>query len=153
MIPSSIFQTIEFYVITAVIAAAVVAFAAMPSRKSAARTLFFTGTLLTDAPPGEPQIVAVVNDHGALELHRLGIDGLTTNGAYNLAVTIIGFDVTIEERITPGNDSCYAHAAFAVIDNLGAERYHFLYHSEAIGRNAAFSLNIRAGNRISRALS
>lgn len=153
MVLLGIFQTIEFYIITAFLAAAVVAFAAMPSKRGAARTFFFSCNLRTDAAPSEPGIVALVNDRGALEIHRFGIDGLATDGACSLAVTIIGFDVTIEERLTPGRDSEYATAAYAELDCFGAEHYHFNYRSDAIGRSAAFSLNIRPGNRVERLLS
>lgn len=154
MILSSIFQTVEFYVITVFVAASVVAALAMPSRRSAARTFFFAGTLRTDAAPSEPGIVAIVADNGSLTFHRFGIDGVSVSGAYSLAVTIIDFDVTIEERLTPGSPTdTSATAAYATLDCLGAERYHFNYRSEATGRNAAFSLNIRPGNRIERRLS
>lgn len=153
MVLLGIFQTIEFYIITAFLAAAVVAFAAMPSKRGAARTFFFPCNLRTDAAPSEPGIVALVNDRGALEIHRFGIDGLATDGFCSLAVTIIGFDVTIEERLTPGRGSEYATAAYAELDCFGAERYHFNYRSDAIGRSAAFSLNIRPGNRVERLLS
>ena len=154
MITLSIFQTVEFYVITAFIAAAVVGAVAMPSRRGAARTFLFGGTLRDDAAPSEPGIVAMVNDRGLLEIHRFGLEGVNMNGAYSLAVTIIGFDVTIEERLTPGlTPGEKATAAYVVADCFDAVRYHFNYKSEATGRSAAFSLNIRPGNRIERRLS
>lgn len=153
MIVLGVFQTVEFYVITAFVAAAVVAAMAMPSRRSAARNFLFAGELRSDAALSAPGIVAVVNDSGALEIHRFGLEGLGMSGAYSLAVTIIGFDVTIDERLTPGERSVQAAtAAMATIDCLGPERFHFNYRSEATGRSAAFSLNIRPGNRIERRL-
>ena len=154
MILSSIFQTVEFYVITVFVSAAIVAVLAMPSRRSAARTFFFAGTLRSDLVPSEPGIVALVGNDGTLAIHRFGIEGVWVSGAYSLAVTIIDFDVTIEERLTPGsNIDAEATAAYAVLDCFGAERYHFNYRSEATGRNAAFSLNIKPGNRIERLLN
>ena len=150
MILLSIFQTVEFYVITVFVSAAIVAVLAMPSRRSAARA----GTLRSDLVPSEPGIVALVGNDGTLAIHRFGIEGVWVSGAYSLAVTIIDFDVTIEERLTPGsNIDAEATAAYAVLDCFGAERYHFNYRSEATGRNAAFSLNIKPGNRIERLLS
>lgn len=150
----SIFQTVEFYVITAFIAAAVVGAAAMPSRKGAARTFLTGGTLRDDAEMSQPGIVAIVNDRGNLEIHRFGLEGVDMSGAYSLAITIIGFDVTIEERLVAGrHHEGPATAAMAVSDCFGAERYHFLYRSDATGRNCAFTLNIRPGNRIERLLS
>lgn len=148
----NIFQTVEFYIVAAFIAAAVVAAAAMPSRRGAARTFLYGGTLRSDAALSEPGIVAVVEDDGTLTIHRFGLTGVSGNGAYSLAVTIIGFDVTIDERLTPGRPGEPVTAAYATIDCLGAERYHFQYRSEATAASAAFTLNIRPGNRIDRRL-
>ena len=58
------FDSIEFYVITAFVAAAVVGAAAMPSRRSAAREFLYGGELIFDAAPSVPGIVAVVGDDG-----------------------------------------------------------------------------------------
>ena len=155
MITASIFNTVEFYVITAFIAAAVVGASARPSRKGAARTFLFGGTLWPSGEASQPCIVARVGDNGSLELQRFGLEYMYMDGAYSLAVTIIGFDVTIEERLTPGgrHGGESAGSATAVLDCFGAERYHFNYRSEATGRSAAFSLNIKPGNRIERLLS
>ncbi len=154
MIAASIFNTVEFYIITAFIAAAVVAAASMPSRRGAARTFLFACTLRDDAAPSDPGIVALVRDNGELEIHRFGLTGVDmATGACSLAVTIIGFDVTIEERIVPGRGGLAdATAAFCTLDCFGQERYHFNYRSEATGRSAAFTLNIKPGNRIERRL-
>ncbi len=153
MIILSIFQTVEFYIVAAFMAAAVVAAASMPSRRSSARMYTYGGTLRTDAAMSEAGIIAQVNDSGELVIHRFGLDNLTTSGAYSIAVTIIGFDVTIEERITCDRfENTPATAAYVSLDCLGPERYHFLYKSEATGRSASFSLNIRPGNRIDRLL-
>ena len=150
----SIFQTVEFYVIAAFIAAAVVGAAAMPKNKGAARTLRAGGALRADATPSRPGVVCVVNNRGELEVHRFGLEGVDMSGAYSLAVTIIGFDVVIEERLVPGRfREGAATAAYAVLDCFGAERYHFRYNSEAIGASCVFQLNIRPGNRIERLLS
>lgn len=154
MIILSIFQTVEFYIVAAFMAAAVVAAVSMPSRRSSARMYTYGGTLRTDAAMSDPGIVAQVNDSGELVIHRFGLDNLTESGAYSLAVTIIGFDVTIEERLTyDRRENNPVTAAYATLDCLGSERYHFLYKSEITGRSASFSLNIRPGNRIDRLLT
>lgn len=147
-----IFNTLEFYIISAFIAAAVIAFAAMPSRRGPARQFLYAGTLHREAETSDASVVATVNDSGALVLERTGLEGVTMEGAYSLAVTVIGLDVTIDERLVPGRGTEYASAGSALLDCLGQERYHFNYRSEATGRNAAFSLNIRPGNRIERRL-
>lgn len=152
LIQLSIFNTVEFYIVAAFVAAAVVASAAMPSRRGAARTFLYAGTLRSDAAPSDPGIVAIVEDDGTLTIHRFGLDGVTDTGAYSLAVTIIGFDVTIDERIVPGRTGAPVTAAYATLDCLGPERYHFQYRSEAAAGSAAFTLNIRPGNRIDRRL-
>ena len=158
MLLLSIFTTVEFYVITAFIAALVVGFAALPSRRGPARQILVAGSLRTDAAPSEPGIVAIVGDDGSLTIYRFGLEGVPENGAYSLAVNIAGFDVTIDERLTPGRRSADSNdipvtAAMAEIPGFGAERYHFNYRSETLGRSAAFTLNIRPGNRIERLLS
>lgn len=153
MVILSIFQTVEFYIVAAFIAAAVIAAASMPSRRSSARMYAYGGTLRTDAAMSEPGIVAEVNELGELVIHRFGLDNLTTSGAYSIAVTIIGFDVTIDERITcDSRESTPVTAAYTTLDCVGQERYHFLYKSESTGRSASFYLNIRPGNRIERLL-
>lgn len=154
MLPLSIFQTVEFYVVTAFIAAAVIAYAAMPSRRGPARQILAAGNLIFDAAPSDPGIVVLVDDDGTLSLYRFGMEGVGDRGAYSLAVNVVGFDVTIDERLTPGrNNSVMATAAVVKIPGLGAERYHFHFRSEPTGRSAAFSLNLRPGNRIERRLT
>lgn len=147
------FDSIEFYVITAFVAAAVVGAAAMPSRRSAAREFLYGGELIFDAAPSVPGIVGVVGDDGVLTIYRFGLTGVGSAGAYSIAVTIIGFDVTITERLTAGNGCGQPPTAASVrLDCLGRERYHFHYVNENLHRSAAFSLNIRPGNRIERLL-
>lgn len=154
MLLLSIFQTVEFYIIAAFIAAAVIAAAAMPSRRSAARTFLYGGTLVNSGEAQEPEVIFSVAENGNLRIDRTGLRGMSVSGAYSLAVTIIGFDVTIEERLVPGRaEDEMVTSAYAVLDCLGRERYHFQYKSEATGRSAACSLNIRPGNTIVRPLT
>ena len=153
MLTLSIFQTVEFYIIAAFIAAAVIAAAAMPSRRSAARTFLYGGTLVPGDEAEEAGVTFTVRENGNLRIDRTGLRGISVSGAYSLAVTIIGFDVTIEERLVVGRPADEgATEAYAVMDCFGRERYHFQYKSEA-GRSAAFSLNIRPGNTIARPLT
>ncbi len=157
------FGSIEFYVICAVVAAALVAFAALPPRRGAVRTFFFTGTLheatsadadrITSAIGTAPAIRATVDSHGILMSERGGLDGIFTDGACTSAVQVSGFDVIIEERRVPGRRGRPATAATVRVDCLGAERFHFLYNSEATGRKAAFTLRISPGNTIVRGLN
>ena len=155
MILASIFQTVEFYVIVSVIAAAIVAASCLPAGVGEARTFLYGGELRdSGCEVTEPVIVALVATDGTLGIHRFGLDGVSFSGAYSLAVRIIGLNVTIEERLTPGRRGDEpADSASAILDCLGPERYHFKYVSEATGRSTAFSLNMRPGNRIERRLS
>ncbi|MDE6574244.1 MAG: hypothetical protein K2L84_02820 [Muribaculaceae bacterium] len=148
----SFFTSIEFFVIMAFIAAAVVALAAMPSKRGAARMFYYGGELDSSAAPSVPGVVALVDEQGQLLLYRFGLDGVSMDGAYSLAVTITGFDVTIDERLTAGQGDTAATSAVVRCDCFGRERYHFHFRSEATGRSAAFTLNIRPGNRIERRL-
>lgn len=155
MIILGIFNTVEFYIITAFIAAAVVAYAAMPSKKSAVRTFLYAGTLSNPADgASDPGIVMRVGDNGTVEVYRFGLKGISRSGAYSLAVKIAGFDVTIEERLVAGrpDDDEAATVGYAAIDCLGFERYHFHYRSEATALSTAFYLNLRPGARIDRKL-
>lgn len=157
------FGSVEFYVICAVAAAAIVAYAALPSRRGAVRTFFATGTLheatsaeaesIAAALGTEPAIRASVDSHGVLVIERGGLDGIFTDGACNLALKISGLDVTIEERLSVGRRGWPATAATMRIDCLGAERFHFLYNSETTGRKAAFTLRIAPGNTVVRELN
>lgn len=156
MITAGIFQTVEFYVFLSVIAAAIVAASAMPARKGAVRTFLYAG-ILGRKPQvqehAEPEITVSCNSDGSVTFLRTGLEGVTESGAYSIAVKISGFDVTVEERLTPGySGDPAAVSATAVADCFGQERYHILYRSESTGRNAALSLNMRPGNSLSRKL-
>ncbi len=151
------FDTVEFYVIAAVIAAAVIAAAALPARRGAVRTFLYGGTLSeprsADMPLSGQGIIAEIDDCCRMIVYRFGLDGVYSDGAYSLAVQIAGFDVTIKERLTSGSSCCPEMTrGQALLDCLGRERYHFQYISESTGRNCAFSLKIAPGNRIVRSL-
>ena len=150
---TSLLTSVEFYVVMVFIAAAVVGFAAMPSKRGEARQLLVAGNLTTGDAPSVPGIVAVVNDDLSLTIYRFGLVDVACDGAFSLAVTFIGFDITIDERVVYGSRGASAvTGANATVTGLASERYHILYRSETTGRNAAFSLNIRPGNRIDREL-
>lgn len=161
MILCSIFQSVEFYVISVLFAAAVIAAAAKPSLKGAVRTYLYGGTLIDDgrgAEGEEPSIVVSYSEEGhILHLERRGLTGVDFDmGAYSIAVNVAGFDVTIDERLTPGATrngiENPATGAETDIDCLGPERYHFQYRSESLGRNCSFTLTLRPGVELERKL-
>lgn len=151
---TSFIGSVEFYVIAAFVAAAVIAAVAKPSSKGAARTFFYAGELLPDAEAeAEAAVDCRVNERGDLEITRRGLEGVGTDGAWSLAVEIIGQDVTIRERLTAGRpDSAPVGAARATIDCLGPDRYHFHYVSEATKTDTAFYLTVRPGATVCRPL-
>lgn len=155
MIAAGIFNTVEFYVVAAVAAAAVLAAAALPSRRGSARTFLYEGTLGSGVQPKPqpPSVDVWVDEWCGLCVCRKGMEGVHSDGAYSLAVEIIGFDVTINERITAGmHRTDPVDTATARMECFGRERYHFRYVSESTGRSCAFYLNISPGNRLHRAL-
>lgn len=158
MILMSIFQSVEFYVISAVLAAAVVAASVKPSGKGAARTYLYGGTLVDDGPSAAsdaPSIALEVSEDGRdVILERRGLAGVGfDDGAYSVAVSVAGFDVTIDERLTFGKGfGTPATGAVVNLECLAQERYHILYRSETLGRNCAFTLRLRPGVRLEREL-
>ena len=144
-------HTTEFYVIATLVAAAIVALLARPSSRGEARQHLLAGELSnasnrswSDTTTVEPSISFRVRDDGAVVLTRHGVDGVSTSGAVSLAVTVIGFDISIEERIVPGNnmDDPIDTATF-VLDFLAPDRYHIKYNSSATSRFAATTILVR----------
>lgn len=155
---SSFFTSVEFYVMAAVAAAAVVGLCVRPSQKGEARKYLLAGILSADGNDDEaPGIDVEVNDNGSVRLRRRGLKGLVNpSGAVSAAVTVAGFDIVVEERLTPGRDTgedadAPTEAAFT-LDFLGQEHYHLRYYSEATGGMAAMPLHVRPGIRVSRPL-
>lgn len=141
-------HSIEFYVILVVVAAAIVAFAARPHIAGAVRELLLAGELIpmSAADEGEePSITFTCTESGRVIAVRRGLKGVTVSGAVSLAATIKGFDIRIEERITPG--SAYddpAGTAMFTIDTLApSEYYHIHYNSSSTGLFAIFTFHTR----------
>ena len=128
MILSSIFQTVEFYVITCVVAAAVVAMSAMPRRTREARHYRFDGDLMPGDPAQQPLLIFRVMRDGRVELRRTGLAGVGDEGAATIEVEVAGFDVTINERLRPGRGEPVGEAVW-VMDFFGQEYYHIRYNS------------------------
>lgn len=148
---TDILGSIEFYVYATLVAAAIVAFLARPSSRGEARQHLLAGELSnasnrswSDNASVSPAISLIVRDDGAVVLFRHGIEGVTSSGAVSLAVTVIGFDITIEERIVPGNnlDDPIDTATF-VLDFLAPDRYHLKYNSSATSSFVATTLLVR----------
>ena len=144
-------SSVEFYVYATLVAAAIVAFLARPSSRGEARQHLLAGELSnasnrswSDSNSAQPAISLIVRDDGAVVLFRHGIEGVSSSGAVSLAITVIGFDITIEERIVPGNnlDDPIDTATF-VLDFLAPDRYHLKYNSSATSSFVATTLLVR----------
>ena len=143
--------SVEFYVYATLVAAAIVAFLARPSSRGEARQHLLAGELSnasnrswSDSNSAQPAISLIVHDDGAVVRFRHGIEGVSSSGAVSLAITVIGFDITIEERIVPGNnlDDPIDTATF-VLDFLAPDRYHLKYNSSATSSFVATTLLVR----------
>lgn len=142
------FGSPEFYIILAVIAAAIVAAAARPKGLGPVREELLAADLLP-AMPGEnpePSIECRCTEGRRIVFVRHGLQGITESGALSVAVAIKGNNITIQERLTPGSmfDDPMGDAMFT-IDNLAPGFYHISYHSERISRFVAFTLHNRPG--------
>lgn len=151
----SVFDSIEFYVIAAVVAAAVVGLCVRPSSKGEAVTRLLAGRLFAGGDDGSddtPSIELLVEQDGSVTLTRHGLYGLVhASGALSLVVNVAGFDISVEERLTPGrpaSDVPEPVEARFTLDFLGAERYHLRYYSEATGGLAVTPLHVRPGIHI-----
>lgn len=155
MITLFILTEVEIYVLAAVGAAAVIAFCAKPSAKGAARQHLLAGTLCYAMCDEASDTVLDIEclDNGNVLLTRRGLRDLTDSDAVSLAVTIIGFDITIQERIIAGKPGDDINTALFTLDFLGFERYHLHYISEPTALSAAFTLSNRPGMRLSRKLT
>lgn len=137
----SFFQSTEFYVILFLAAMAIVAFLAKPHTAGPASEYLLGATLSADGGT-EPAIAVDCDESGTVWLRRSGIDGVDASGAVSAKIVVKGFNITVYERITPGNygDSPVDSALFE-FDFLAAERYWLRYESEAT--NSAATLTFR----------
>lgn len=147
------FHTVEFYVILAFVAAAVIIFCGRPEARGAVKTFLVAGELLeTEGCQAGNGIAVHVDEQGCLNLFRYGLAGITETGAYSLAVSVAGFDVVIKERTVRGRGEQAVSCARARLDFLAAERYHFRYDVEDSALSTAFYLTLKPGARADRTL-
>lgn len=156
MITASFLTSVEFYVIAAVVAAAVIGYSVSPGAKGESRKYLLAGTLckVIDTPVAAPALKVTCLDNGDVLLTRSGISGVDDRGAVSLAVTVSGFDINIEEKIvTSASGGEAIDTALFTFDFIGIERYHVHYNSPETGLFAAFTLNNRPGMQFSSPLS
>ena len=148
-------SAVEIYVLLAVAAAAVVALCVKPSARGEAVSHLLAGRLcrLEDVPAQTPSVDFECLDDGNVLLSRRGLKEMTDSGAVSLAVTVIGFDVTVEERVVAGrNGGEPVDTALFTLDFIGPERYHVRYISEPTASAASLTLHNRPEMHVSRPL-
>ena len=155
MILAGFFQTVEFFVIAALSAAAIVAYLCMPKSRGEAVVHTVAGELSAgDGGDGEePELLVEVRDDGAVVLTRSGIEGITASGAVSVAATVCGFDMNVEERRMRGfsNDARIDKARF-VLDFMAPEWYHVRYANSDTGEFCSFRLHVKPGIKMRRRL-
>ena len=158
MVILSIFQSVEFYVILTVVAAAVVALCARPSSLGPVDTHLLSAWFIPGDPDAEPGICCECLDSGDVLIRRVGLPDMGSNGTAALAITKKSNDLHIIERLTPspvfvvnGERPEPLTEAVFTLDFLGQGWYHIKYEGSG-SRFAAFSLHVRPGIRLCRPL-
>lgn len=150
---SGFFTSTEFYVIASLAAATIVGLCVKPPSRGMAIERLLAGKLcLTDSVTAEPEVTLACDESGDVMLTRSGLTGIRSEGAVSLAVTKIGTDLTIEERVVGSTVGEPVDTALFVLDFLSPGRYHVQYNSFSLGLFAAFSFTVRSGNVVSRSL-
>lgn len=155
MLMLSFFTSVEFYVVMAVVAGAIVALASRPQSRGPVMEYLLASVLSADDDSdGAPSVEFICLDDGTVRLLRHGVEGVTLTGAVSLAVTCDGVNVSFEERLVQGSDwDEPARTASFRIDFLRPGRYHIRYNSDRTGLFAAFQLHVRPGIKSMRILS
>lgn len=142
----SVFNSVEFYVIAVVIAAAIVGFMAKNSSPGPVRQILLPGQLI-DTECDMPAVEFDCRPDGSVTMTRHGLVDITDRGAVSVAITVKGFEVAIEERLTHGValDATVVNAARFELDFMGSEHYFITYTSPALNLFCALTLHNRAG--------
>lgn len=150
--------SVEFYVIMLIVAAVILASAIKPSSRGEVQTFLFAGSLECNGRiVEEPVVELIVDDRCRLTIVRHGLRGLVaSDGAVSIAMTVLGNDIKIEERITTGKsgvDDSSPDVAVFLADQLSPmQRYHLRYNSESLSLSATTFLSCRPGVKIVKTL-
>jgi len=137
----------EAYVLIFTFAALIVGLLVKPRQKGEAETSFAEGMLTADDNPDPtPRIEVQCLSNGDVAISRCGLQGLTASATVALAITRIGFDLSVEERITHGHyaDAPINRATF-ILKGLAKERYHLKYNSPSYSTFLATAFPNRPG--------
>lgn len=155
---------VEICVMLLIVAAAVLAAVIRPRDASPVMTYLYACDIYTadcrsiSTQDAAPALRMEVLDDMRVALLRTGFEGLLTDrGAVSISVTVKGCDITIEERIVPGNGLHMVEpvCAVAYIDSLrpSARPLHIYYRSTALNRETALSLAISPGVVMTRTIT
>ncbi len=146
------FHTTEFYIILFIVAAAIVAYAALPHRGGAVREVLLAADLIPSDPSSpadaRPAIEVYCDERGNVMLKRSGLPDIYLSGTVSAKVEVKGFNITVYERLTQARDgdySCRAGSALFTLDFLGSERYYLRYESEVTSSAATIAFRNVAG--------
>ena len=136
--------TVEFYVTLLLAAAIIAGIIAMPSGHGPVETDFSEAFLTFD-----PELTDLTP---RMELECLP-DDIDSTATVALSITRKGFDLSAEERITPGarpylrTESQPVNKATFILSGLAQERYHMRYNSEPTTSFTTLSFVNRPGLR------
>lgn len=153
-------HSVEFYVIILLVAALAVGLMAMPSGHGPVETSFSEGFLTFDPAAGEdpaPRLELECLPDGGVKITRHGLpDTLDSAATAALAISRKGFDLTIEERLTPASSPLLAsetnrvNTAVYILQGLARERYHMRFNSESTSSFTTVTFVNRPGLRATR---
>ena len=147
------FTTVEFYVILAVVAAAILIFAGRPESAGPVKEILQSCELEDGDGEDEPTIRIRCLQNGRIEIVRTGVDGICEGGAVSLAIKVKGLNMSIEERLTQGRGALrLGIKASCMLPFLKLDRYHVVYNSASTGLFAAFTFPARIGADMRRPL-
>lgn len=144
------------YVVLTVMAAAIIAIIARPSQRGEALSYLIPG-IPEPADPDNLETIAslslYVNDDGSVSITRHAIKHMTSSAAITLAITLIGRDITIHQRLAGGysSDTVCDHATFT-LDFLAKDRYHIQYLDDDNNLMGAFTINVQPGIKMTQLL-
>lgn len=163
MIVAGFFQSVDFFVMAAVVAAAIIAYMCLPKKHGEARTYTIAGNLGNIGTSEIPATAASASDHeagwllvecrddGSVVFTRTGISGITTSGAVSAAAVVTGLDLVIQERRSPGysSDPECTSASF-LFDFLAPDWYHVRYENSDLGEFCSFQFHVKPGVKLRR---
>ena len=140
----------EFYVLIFTLAACCVGLIVKPGRRGQAETSFAEAMTLDREVDTTPRVEFRCLSNGDVALIRSGLTGVTSADTVALAITRIGFDISIEERISPGRGGEPVERATFLLSGLGQERYHVKYNAPEYSLFLATTLPVRPGIEFTR---